>query len=63
MQTEIEGLGFWACLFVFNSDLFLFFIFISATEADSQDSGTVHEPGQPSSSPEKNSRDQSDSKQ
>lgn len=62
MQTEIRGLGFWDCLFVFNSDLFLFFIFISATEADSQDSGTVREPGQPSS-PEKTSRDQSDSKE
>nr|XP_009938078.1 PREDICTED: doublesex- and mab-3-related transcription factor B1 [Opisthocomus hoazin] len=30
-----------------------------ATEADSQDSGVVHEPGQPSSSPEETTRDQS----
>lgn len=27
MQTEVQGLGFWACWFVFNSDLFLFFLF------------------------------------
>lgn len=47
------------CLFVFNSDIFLFFIFISATEADSQDSAVLREPGQPSSSPEETSRDQS----
>ncbi|XP_009938078.2 doublesex- and mab-3-related transcription factor B1 [Opisthocomus hoazin] len=30
-----------------------------ATEADSQDSGVVHEPGQPSSSPEETTREQS----
>lgn len=48
-RTE-TGFGVLASLFVFNSDIFVFFIL--ATEADSEDSGVVHERGQPPSSPE-----------
>lgn len=43
-----RGFGGFASFFVFNSDIFLFFIL--ATEADNEDSGVVHERGQPPSS-------------
>lgn len=51
---EIQGLG------LVSSCLTLTFLYscVSATEADSQDSGVVREPGQASSSPEEASKDE-----
>lgn len=58
MQTEVQDLGRGRGVVLFNSNHFLFFISVSVTEADIQDSGVVSEHGQPSSSPEEMSEAQ-----
>lgn len=51
-------MGFFVCLHLTPIPISYSFFFLG-TAADSQDSGMVSEPSQPSSSPEEASRDQS----